>query len=154
MLVPWMCTFILAVGFIVLVGKCIYFWYSLFLKNWYLRLWKFQIPSIHILKYTAQVLGVILALLDDPDESVQLTAVSCLLMVRLFLLCVCLYILLSTRTSVLGYFLLACPRSLSLHLKMQLSPFCLIFQYGFGTSKCVILLFDVSLEFLFFFDPT
>ncbi|XP_024022984.1 protein SHOOT GRAVITROPISM 6 [Morus notabilis] len=38
-----------------------------------------QIPSIHILRYTAQVLGVILALLDDSDESVQLTAVSCLL---------------------------------------------------------------------------
>uniref|UniRef100_A0A5B6ZUL3 Uncharacterized protein n=1 Tax=Davidia involucrata TaxID=16924 RepID=A0A5B6ZUL3_DAVIN len=40
-----------------------------------------QIPSIHILRYTTQVLGVILALLDDSDESVQLTAVSCLLMV-------------------------------------------------------------------------
>ncbi|OIV92177.1 hypothetical protein TanjilG_30818 [Lupinus angustifolius] len=40
-----------------------------------------QIPSIHILKYTAQLLGVILALLDDSDESVQLTAVSCLLMI-------------------------------------------------------------------------
>ncbi|KAG7961189.1 hypothetical protein I3843_09G003200 [Carya illinoinensis] len=38
-----------------------------------------QIPSIHILQYTTQVLGVILALLDDLDESVQLTAVSCLL---------------------------------------------------------------------------
>ncbi|XP_022634964.1 protein SHOOT GRAVITROPISM 6 isoform X6 [Vigna radiata var. radiata] len=40
-----------------------------------------QIPLIHILKYTTQVLGVILALLDDSDESVQLTAVSCLLMI-------------------------------------------------------------------------
>lgn len=40
-----------------------------------------QLPSIHILLYTAQVLGVILALLDDSDESVQLTAVSCLLMI-------------------------------------------------------------------------
>ncbi|KAK9289631.1 hypothetical protein L1049_007789 [Liquidambar formosana] len=40
-----------------------------------------QIPSIHILQYTTQVLGVILALLEDSDESVQLTAVSCLLMV-------------------------------------------------------------------------
>ncbi|KAI7993049.1 Protein SHOOT GRAVITROPISM 6 [Camellia lanceoleosa] len=40
-----------------------------------------QIPSIHILRYTPEVLGVILALLDDSDESVQLTAVSCLLMV-------------------------------------------------------------------------
>ncbi|XP_059667544.1 protein SHOOT GRAVITROPISM 6 isoform X2 [Cornus florida] len=40
-----------------------------------------QIPSIHILQYTTQVLGVILALLDDSDEPVQLTAVSCLLMV-------------------------------------------------------------------------
>ncbi|XP_020212119.1 protein SHOOT GRAVITROPISM 6 isoform X1 [Cajanus cajan] len=40
-----------------------------------------QIPMIHILKYTTQVLGVILALLDDSDESVQLTAVSCLLMI-------------------------------------------------------------------------
>ncbi|KAM3689336.1 hypothetical protein ACB098_09G040300 [Castanea mollissima] len=40
-----------------------------------------QIPSIDILQYTSQVLGVILALLEDPDESVQLTAVSCLLMI-------------------------------------------------------------------------
>ncbi|XP_031378372.1 protein SHOOT GRAVITROPISM 6 isoform X2 [Punica granatum] len=40
-----------------------------------------QIPSLHILQYTAQVLSVILALLDDMDESVQLTAVSCLLMI-------------------------------------------------------------------------
>ncbi|PSS32865.1 Protein SHOOT GRAVITROPISM like [Actinidia chinensis var. chinensis] len=40
-----------------------------------------QIPSIHILRYTTEVLGVILALLDDSDESVQFTAVSCLLMV-------------------------------------------------------------------------
>ncbi|KAL2487315.1 Protein SHOOT GRAVITROPISM 6 [Abeliophyllum distichum] len=40
-----------------------------------------QMPSIHILQYTTQILSVILALLDDPDESVQLTAVSCLLTV-------------------------------------------------------------------------
>ncbi|KAK3226648.1 hypothetical protein Dsin_006510 [Dipteronia sinensis] len=40
-----------------------------------------QMPSIHIYQYTTQVLGVILALLDDSDESVQLTAVSCLLMI-------------------------------------------------------------------------
>ncbi|KAI8013285.1 ADP-ribosylation factor GTPase-activating protein AGD3 [Camellia lanceoleosa] len=40
-----------------------------------------QIPSIHILWYTPEVLEVILALLDDSDESVQLTAVSYLLMV-------------------------------------------------------------------------
>lgn len=40
-----------------------------------------QIPSIHILRYTTEVLGVILALLDDSDDSVQLTAVTCLLMV-------------------------------------------------------------------------
>lgn len=32
-------------------------------------------------QYTAQVLGVIVALLEDPDESVQLTAVQCLLTV-------------------------------------------------------------------------
>ncbi|KAH9723110.1 protein SHOOT GRAVITROPISM 6 [Citrus sinensis] len=38
-----------------------------------------QIPSIHIHQYATQVLSVILALLDDLDESVQLTAVSCLL---------------------------------------------------------------------------
>ncbi|KAL6133487.1 hypothetical protein ACLB2K_065722 [Fragaria x ananassa] len=38
-----------------------------------------QIPSIQMLQYTSQVLGVILALLDDLDESVQLTAVTCLL---------------------------------------------------------------------------
>ncbi|XP_054824729.1 protein SHOOT GRAVITROPISM 6-like isoform X2 [Prosopis cineraria] len=40
-----------------------------------------KIPSINILEYATQVLGVILALLDDSDESVQLTAVSCLLMI-------------------------------------------------------------------------
>ncbi|KAM7464220.1 hypothetical protein LguiA_032341 [Lonicera macranthoides] len=40
-----------------------------------------QLPPVHITQYTTQVLGVILALLDDSDESVQLTAVSCLLMV-------------------------------------------------------------------------
>ncbi|KAL6987296.1 Protein SHOOT GRAVITROPISM 6 [Sarracenia purpurea var. burkii] len=40
-----------------------------------------QIPSIHVHHYTTEVLGVILALLDDSDESVQLTAVSCSLMV-------------------------------------------------------------------------
>ncbi|KAL4297964.1 hypothetical protein GQ457_12G011030 [Hibiscus cannabinus] len=40
-----------------------------------------KIPSVHIYQYTTQVLGVILALLDDLDESVQLTAVSCLLMI-------------------------------------------------------------------------
>ncbi|XP_022767241.1 protein SHOOT GRAVITROPISM 6-like isoform X11 [Durio zibethinus] len=40
-----------------------------------------KIPSVHIFQYTTQVLGVILALLDDLDESVQLTAVSCLLMI-------------------------------------------------------------------------
>uniref|UniRef100_A0A2C9VCM9 Uncharacterized protein n=1 Tax=Manihot esculenta TaxID=3983 RepID=A0A2C9VCM9_MANES len=40
-----------------------------------------QIPSIHIYQYTTQILGVIVALLDDLDESVQLTAVSCLLTV-------------------------------------------------------------------------
>lgn len=40
-----------------------------------------QIPSIHVNQYTPQVLGVTLALLDDSDESVQLTSVSCLLTV-------------------------------------------------------------------------
>ncbi|XP_074355121.1 protein SHOOT GRAVITROPISM 6 isoform X2 [Apium graveolens] len=40
-----------------------------------------QMSSIHVNQYTTQVLGVILALLDDLNESVQLTAVSCLLMV-------------------------------------------------------------------------
>lgn len=40
-----------------------------------------KIPSLHIYQYTTQVLGVILALLDDLVESVQLTAVSCLLMI-------------------------------------------------------------------------
>jgi hypothetical protein len=38
-------------------------------------------PSACMSHYTTQVIGVILALLDDLDESVQLTAVSCLLMV-------------------------------------------------------------------------
>ena len=41
----------------------------------------FQIPESHMLKYIQQVLGVILALLEDPNESVQLTAVQCLLTV-------------------------------------------------------------------------
>jgi len=40
-------------------------------------------PSACMSHYTTQVIGVILALLDDLDESVQLTAVSCLLMVML-----------------------------------------------------------------------
>ncbi|XP_077246422.1 ARM repeat superfamily protein isoform X2 [Tasmannia lanceolata] len=40
-----------------------------------------QIPSIYMLQYTAQVLGVIVALLEDPIESVQLAAVQCLLIV-------------------------------------------------------------------------
>ncbi|CAN8284973.1 unnamed protein product [Cochlearia groenlandica] len=40
-----------------------------------------QMPSACLNHYTTQVIGVILALLDDLDESVQLTAVSCLLMV-------------------------------------------------------------------------
>lgn len=35
------------------------------------------------------MLGVILALLDDLDEPVQLTAVSCLLTVNSFSVCVC-----------------------------------------------------------------
>ncbi|KAL7594217.1 protein SHOOT GRAVITROPISM 6 [Lactuca sativa] len=38
-----------------------------------------QIPPIHINTHTKEILGVILALLDDSDESVQLTAVLCLL---------------------------------------------------------------------------
>ncbi|KAK9124088.1 hypothetical protein Sjap_013690 [Stephania japonica] len=37
-----------------------------------------QIPSIRILQHVIQVLGVVLSLLEDPDESVQLTAVQCL----------------------------------------------------------------------------
>lgn len=41
-----------------------------------------QIPKSHMPNYIAQVLGVIVALLEDPDESVQLTAVQCLLSVR------------------------------------------------------------------------
>ncbi|XP_057983736.1 protein SHOOT GRAVITROPISM 6 isoform X2 [Malania oleifera] len=40
-----------------------------------------QIPSIHINMYISQVLGVILALLEDSNDSVQQTAVSCLLTV-------------------------------------------------------------------------
>ncbi|KAJ3682541.1 hypothetical protein LUZ60_015114 [Juncus effusus] len=40
-----------------------------------------QIPESQMSKYVAQVLGVIVALLEDPDESVQLTAVQCLLKV-------------------------------------------------------------------------
>ncbi|XP_023639673.1 protein SHOOT GRAVITROPISM 6 isoform X1 [Capsella rubella] len=40
-----------------------------------------QMPSACMNHYTTQVIGVTLALLDDLDESVQLTAVSCLLMV-------------------------------------------------------------------------
>ncbi|KAH6798831.1 ARM repeat superfamily protein [Perilla frutescens var. frutescens] len=40
-----------------------------------------QMPTVHVVQYTIQILSVIVALLDDPDESVQLTAVSCLLTV-------------------------------------------------------------------------
>ncbi|KAK6152353.1 hypothetical protein DH2020_014988 [Rehmannia glutinosa] len=40
-----------------------------------------QMPPVHVVQYAAQILSVIVALLDDPDESVQLTAVSCLLTV-------------------------------------------------------------------------
>lgn len=40
-----------------------------------------QIPPNHIVRYATEVLGVILVLLDDTDESVQETALSCLLMV-------------------------------------------------------------------------
>ncbi|PWZ58277.1 Protein SHOOT GRAVITROPISM 6 [Zea mays] len=40
---------------------------------------EFKAPESHMLKYIQQVLGVILALLEDPNESVQLTAVQCLL---------------------------------------------------------------------------
>ncbi|KZV15223.1 protein SHOOT GRAVITROPISM 6, partial [Dorcoceras hygrometricum] len=40
-----------------------------------------QMPPVHVVQYTTQILSVIIALLDDPDESVQLTAVSCLLTV-------------------------------------------------------------------------
>ncbi|KAL8508732.1 hypothetical protein ACS0TY_016088 [Phlomoides rotata] len=40
-----------------------------------------QMPQAHVVQYTTQILSVIVALLDDPDESVQLTAVSCLLTV-------------------------------------------------------------------------
>lgn len=46
----------------------------------------FQIPERHMLKYIQQVLGVILALLEDPNESVQLTAVQCLLTVSSYLM--------------------------------------------------------------------
>lgn len=38
-------------------------------------------PPVHVIQYTIQILSVIVALLDDPDESVQLTAVTCLLTV-------------------------------------------------------------------------
>lgn len=37
-----------------------------------------------MLQYIQQVLGVILALLEDPEESVQLTAVQCLLTVSYY----------------------------------------------------------------------
>ncbi|KAL3623358.1 Protein SHOOT GRAVITROPISM 6 [Castilleja foliolosa] len=40
-----------------------------------------QMPPVHVVQYTTQILSVIVALLDDTDESVQLTAVSCLLKV-------------------------------------------------------------------------
>ncbi|CAA0829709.1 Protein SHOOT GRAVITROPISM 6 [Striga hermonthica] len=40
-----------------------------------------QMPLVHVVQFNTQILSVIVALLDDPDESVQLTAVSCLLTV-------------------------------------------------------------------------
>ena len=47
----------------------------------YIISFSFQIPERYMHQYIAQVLGVIVALLEDPDESVQLTAVQCLLTV-------------------------------------------------------------------------
>lgn len=72
--------FILAVGLLI-QWRNAYIYIGLSFDG-FVKILKMQIPSIHILKYTAQVLGVILALLDDCDDSVQLTAVSCLLVVR------------------------------------------------------------------------
>ncbi|EPS71954.1 hypothetical protein M569_02803, partial [Genlisea aurea] len=40
-----------------------------------------QMPPTHLFQYTTQILSVIVALLDDLDESVQLTAITCLLKV-------------------------------------------------------------------------
>lgn len=44
-------------------------------------------------RYISQVLGVIVALLEDPEESVQLTAVQCLLKVNSLHLVSCTYFL-------------------------------------------------------------
>lgn len=50
--------------------------YLIFFYHW------LQIPESHMKRYISQVLGVIIALLEDPEESVQLTAVQCLLKVN------------------------------------------------------------------------
>lgn len=80
---------------------CVFFWT---LEEIYIsELFGLQIPSVQMLQYTTQVLGVILALLDDSDESVQLTAVTCLLTVNPPALCRHLCNLL-LRTNSLVYF--------------------------------------------------
>ncbi|KAK6934676.1 Proteasome activator Blm10, mid region [Dillenia turbinata] len=50
-------------------------------KRLWIRLPFNQIPPVNIISFVTQILRVVLALLEDLYESVQLTAVSCLLMV-------------------------------------------------------------------------
>jgi hypothetical protein len=108
-----------------------------------------QIPSINILQYTSQVLGVILALLDDLDELVQLTAVSCLLKVNSLLCMLAFHRTISVPCnldSFVLHFLLTC-RYLSHHPMMQQwNPFCLIFLYDSAIFKCVPLLFEILIK--------
>lgn len=80
-------------------------------------------------------------------------AVDCSIMLTdgevLYLLCLlCVYFFIHSKLSYL-LCLLACFRFLNPHLMMQLSPFCLICQYGFEIFKYGNLLFYESPEFYF-----
>lgn len=105
-----------------------------------------QIPSNNISQYTAQVLGVILALLDDLDESVQLTAVSCLLMViHSTSLCLCFFLFLMFLVLDIWIHLLVSIFAVNLrfssrHPMMLWNLFCWIFLCGSAIFKCVYLL--------------
>lgn len=90
-----------------------------------------QIPSIHIYQYTTQVLGVILALLDDSDESVQLTAVSCLLMVShlwfpQLISCLYMYAWLCRFTSLCSFNLFIVPKFGFMYLTWILFTLCIV----------------------------
>ncbi|KAL4592110.1 hypothetical protein LXL04_005094 [Taraxacum kok-saghyz] len=90
-----------------------------------------QIPPIHINTHTKEILGVILALLDDSDDSVQLTAVLCLLS-----------ILESSPNGVENVLLSLCVRLRNLQVSMDtkmrgnaFAAFGALSHYGSGTQR-------------------